>query len=413
MYTGKIIKFHRELANLTQEQLGKGICSATHISKIERGLTEYSSEITDLLAEKLKINLNHELSKIMNIKEKLDMWHEMIISLNMQAASEIQSELASNHLIAISEYETLYNFLSVKFNLKQGNISKVHKQMKKFPKKFKHLPPFEQNLYKHIIGIYHIVMDKHVEAVQTLKSIDFDTYSNALIYYDLAYAYHYNNSTVLAYYYAEKSLHLYKQKNNFLGIIDTENLMLIQIEADQNRDFKDTTEKYYDLIQLCDLCNSPDKKGKLLHNFAYQNLRRKKYEEAAALYKQSMDLKEKYTGIYLLSLEGYIRSGREGKLFSQEELLKYVHEGLEIANVLEDTVYIIVLTLSKYLILHREKQYYKYIVNTALPFLRKHGYIVTAKEYEQELFDYYTKIGEKDKALQIAQSIIHSNGAGQ
>lgn len=42
MLEGKIIKFYREFQGLKQKDLGDGICSSTHISKIERGLTEVS-----------------------------------------------------------------------------------------------------------------------------------------------------------------------------------------------------------------------------------------------------------------------------------------------------------------------------------------------------------------------------------
>ncbi|WP_042143615.1 helix-turn-helix domain-containing protein [Paucisalibacillus sp. EB02] len=410
MYEGKVIKFYRELAGITQEQLGHGICSTTHISKIERGLTEYSSEITDMLAKKLDINIEKEVRKLTEIKEKLDMWHEMIISFNMQAAADLQKELASNQLIEISDYKTLYYLLSLKYSLKQGNLTNISKQLKKLPKNQNNLPPYEQNLYKHVMGIYQMIMENHPESIQILKKIDFDKYTNALVFYDLATAYHYNNSPVLAYYYAEKALQLYKQKNYFLGIIDAENLMIIQIESNQYRDFKETKEKYQTLLNLCDLCHSPDRKAKLLHNFAYENLRRQKYVEALRLYEQSMALKEKETGIYLLSLEGYIRTGWEGNLLSQEELLKHVHDGLLIAKKVQDNIYTIVLTIHKYSILQREEQYYKYIATKALPYFREHGHLIVAERYEKELFHYYTRVNEIDRALQTAGYVFERIG---
>ncbi|MBB2481294.1 helix-turn-helix transcriptional regulator [Bacillus sp. APMAM] len=46
MLEGKIIKFYRESKGMTQKDLGDGICSNTHLSKIERGLTEVSKELT-------------------------------------------------------------------------------------------------------------------------------------------------------------------------------------------------------------------------------------------------------------------------------------------------------------------------------------------------------------------------------
>lgn len=253
-----------------------------------------------------------------------------------------------------------------------------------------------------------MAIENHLKSIELLRNIDFDSYSNPLVYYDLAAAYHYMNSPVLTYYYAEKALQLYKRKNNFLGIIDTENLMLIQVESDQHRDFKETIEKYENLIGICNLCNSADKKAKILHNFAYEHLRRKNYLQAFNLYKQSMELKERKSGIYLLSLEGYIRSAFEGNLLSQGELLENVHDGLEIAKGIKDSIYAIILTLHHYLILEKMDQYYRYLTNKAIPYFTKHGYIIIARRYEKELFKYYSKIGETERAIVIAERLIDS-----
>ena len=61
MYEGKIIKFYREKYKLTQEQLGKDVCSITHISKIECNQTTYSTEIISLYLRKLLTHPNYLL----------------------------------------------------------------------------------------------------------------------------------------------------------------------------------------------------------------------------------------------------------------------------------------------------------------------------------------------------------------
>ena len=67
MIEGKLIKFYREKAGLTQGQLCEGICSATHLSKIEREITEYSGEITLLLSQRLNICLENEFVRYHNL----------------------------------------------------------------------------------------------------------------------------------------------------------------------------------------------------------------------------------------------------------------------------------------------------------------------------------------------------------
>lgn len=405
MNVGKIIKFYREKANLTQEQLGRGICSATHVSKIERGLTEYASEITSLLVARLEIDKEKENLHLSSIKEKLDLWHEMIISQNMEAASEVKEELQNNPLIHISDHEILYKLIQIKYHIKLGHLETVQQLIKRLPKKTESLTEFEKNVHKHVLGIYYTMMSDHLQSIEILKSIDFEIYANSLVYYDLAIAYYYNKSPVLAYYYAEKALILYKEKNNFLGIIDTENLMLIQLESDHHRDFKETVEQYENLLMICKLVKADDKKAKVLHNYAYEHLRRENYLKAEKLYLESMKLKDKDTDYYLLSLEGYIRCGFEGNLLSREELLGHIHDGLKIAKNINETLFATILNLHKYAILDREARYFRYIESKALPYFNTHGYIMLTQRYTKELFTYYIQIGKTEKALELAVSL--------
>ncbi|GGJ56897.1 helix-turn-helix domain-containing protein [Virgibacillus salexigens] len=407
MYEGKILKFYREKAKITQEQLGRGICSVTHISKIERGLTEYSPEITMLLAQRLNINMEQETANLINLKKKLDQWHEMIISQDYSSATTIYDEFQENEMIIISEYYLYYLLLKGIYHLKQGFIKEAGTLIKTLQKKRNKLNNYEENLMKHVLGIYFMMTDDHLKSIHLLKSIQFDIYSNALVYYDLAAAYHHIHSPVLAYYYGEKALNAYKKKNYFLGVIDTENLMLIEVESGQHRNFKETKEQYQDLIRLCDLCNSPDKKGKILHNFAYEHLKRKKYHEAGKLYKASMDLKEKKSNIYLLSLEGYVRCANEGDFLEKDQLISLIEEGLSIASEIKEPLYNHVFLLHYYTIFDQEKQYYHYLTEKALPYFKEHGFFVTMKRYEKELFNYFLKTEQWERAVQTADNIIN------
>ena len=408
MEAGMIIQFYRKKVGMTQEELGEGICSATHISKIERGLTEFSGEITDMLADRLDIKLERELYYLSNIKKKLDMWHDAMVNYQMGEAAEIWRKLKKNPLLGISDYQIYYQLLEFMYLLKQ-NLSEYWKiKAQKIPTDVAHLSAFEQNLSKHVWGIYYIQTGEQDIAIQHMKAIEFDHYSNGLVYFDFAVAYYYDNSRVLSYYYAEKALQLFKQKNNFLGIIDAENLMIIQIGFDNLRDFKETEEQFNNLLRICDAIHSMDNKGKLLHNFAYENFRRENYLEAAMLYKQSMDLKEKQSENYLLSLEGYIRSGYHGGFATKEELLLEIHEGLKIAKTLDLTLYILILNVHKYAILEKQTDYYRYIHEKAVPYFKENGYFTIAKRYEKELFIHYDQMGEKDVALEIARGMIQA-----
>lgn len=407
MYEGKIIKHYRKKANITQEQLGDGICSVTHISKIERGITEYSPEITMLLANRLGIDMQQELSRLANLKDKLSYWHELMISQNLQAAEALYVELKENELLRLSEHANYYKLLVANYHLIQGNPAISKQYLNGIQLSLDALSGYELNLFKHVLALYHLAVDQHTKSIDIFNSIDFKLYPNPSIYYDLAVAYQHVHSPVLAYHYAEKALNHFKKTNQFLRIIDTENLMLIQVESDRYRNFEDTIEQYENLLTLCDLCNSSDKKAKILHNFAYEHFRRNNYETAGNLYKQSMALKDKGSPLYLLSLEGYTRSALMGNYLPQSALYELIEEGLFIAENCQEPLYMHIFTLHKYAVADPEDAYHEYLHTHVLPFLKRHGYTLTAQTYDRDLFNYYSKKGNSEKALKVAKRLIN------
>ncbi|WP_432354163.1 helix-turn-helix domain-containing protein [Sporosarcina sp. A2] len=408
MYEGKIIRFYRRKVKMTQDELGRGICSVTHISKIERGITEYSPEITKLLSQRLQIDMEKELSCLLNLKTKLDYWHELMISQNRKAATDVHIELKANKLLELSEHAAYYTLLVANYYLTQGSIEKAKKRIDNIESSVDLLSAYEANLFKHVLALYYISVDEHTKSIDIFNTIDYKFYPNPSIYYDLAVAYQNVHSPVLAYHYAEKALNHFKKTNQFLRIIDTENLMLIQVESDKYRNFDDTIEQYENLLKLCDLCNSIEKKAMVLHNFAYEHFRRQNYETAGELYKESMALKDKDTPLYLLSLEGYTRSALIGEFLSQDALIALIDEGSAIADSCDQTLYKLIFNLHRYSAFQQEDDYHEYLFDSVLPYLKLHGYTLTAQTYDRDLFNYYTGKGNPDLALEVAERLINA-----
>lgn len=59
---GDLIKFYRKQAGFSQENLGKGICSAKYIGQIERGENIPTLDIVDQISDKLKVNIYYAYS---------------------------------------------------------------------------------------------------------------------------------------------------------------------------------------------------------------------------------------------------------------------------------------------------------------------------------------------------------------
>ena len=156
MYEGKIIKFYREKNQLTQEQLGEGICSGTHISKIERLQTEYAPEIITLLSERLGINIDNETRNLKNLKKRLNNWQNVIIMQLLDEMNSINNELEQDKFIQISEYINLYKLLKARYLLMNNNSDEAIIIIKEIQKIEHKLAPYDCNLLKHVLGIYYL-----------------------------------------------------------------------------------------------------------------------------------------------------------------------------------------------------------------------------------------------------------------
>ena len=86
VHIGEIIKYHRQLHGMSQEELADGICSRKYLISLEKGKNYPTSYIIDLLNKKLKCNIynyynqvnrHHDMETheyIRQINEKLNVW---------------------------------------------------------------------------------------------------------------------------------------------------------------------------------------------------------------------------------------------------------------------------------------------------------------------------------------------------
>lgn len=406
MYEGKIIKFYRMKSNLTQEQLGKDICSVTHISKIERGMTEHSQEIITLLADNLGIDLQKELDQLKSIEKHLQLWQESIIMHHEVQADKIKAELEKIPLIEISDYKLQYQLILARHFILKEDSKDALKIIKNIKKNYNKLPQYESNLFLHVQGLYSIKAKDYHEAVSLLKTIS-DDYKNYEYYYNLALAYHYINFKVMSYFYAEKALQYFKSTNNFLRIMDTEILMLIQIGDNEHYNFEETVAHYETLIRSCELYHFHRQKGMLLHNLAFKHYNRKMFEPASKIYQESMlVLNDETDSLYLRSFEGYIRCSLEGRLIGKQALLELAEQGLSMAKRIKDTFPKTLFTILLLEIKNNLVKYYEYIHHQALPYFRNNGCYWLIKPFGRKLFHFYSETNQLTKAVEIASEFI-------
>lgn len=306
MYEGEIIKFYREKYNITQDQLGHEICSRAQICRIENNKANPSIVIKKKLTERLGVDLESEFAKLNELKITLDKLHDAIIMQVFDDIIKVKEELEKFELIKISPYRNFYQLLQIRILLLNNKFDEATSIIQKILKIEHKLSPYESNMLKHILGIQSLTNKDYPNAIQLLTSIQNDVYKNPEYFYHLAVAYNEIESNILAYYYAEKAQQFFQQINNYHRAIDAELLMIIQIKDAVGEEI---INRYKNLINSCDLCNSPDRKSIIYYYLAYEYFQRKNYELAKKYYKESMIHEDNPQSLqYLLLLEGYVQS---------------------------------------------------------------------------------------------------------
>lgn len=412
MHEGLIIKYYREKHNFTQQQLCKGICSVAHMSRIERGTAHYSTEITQLLSERLGVNIGQEVLKFEELKETLKQWHDTMIMQDREKTESYKQTLEHNELLERSDLAFYYQLLQVRYLLTNRELKKARRLLTQIETKKHVLGEREAQLFLHMSGAYYLFTGDYSKALEYFKQIEPDLYRNNEFYYHLAITCYRFGHYVKAYEYARTSLNYFKQANHFRKIIDAETLILLtQGGQIVQEDIEEMKKKYMNLMRSCDLFGEIEKKAILMGNLGQEYFLRSKNREANTYYSSAIDLfKQCPNPTYLTALFGYIHTSyliTDGR--NQQQLNELVKEGTQLATKVGNDGDLMKFRLLTFLLKNQMDRYYSYLHESFIPYLRKSGNITLATYYEKQLFKHYLAINEGEKASEVAFSYIQGS----
>ncbi|MEK3854370.1 helix-turn-helix domain-containing protein [Cytobacillus sp. FSL H8-0458] len=405
MKEGLIIKYFRERAGLTQTQLGEGICSVTHISKIERGQTQYSSEITNLICKRLNIDLTLELEKFDTLEIKLHEWLEAMVKQQNEYIEWIKEDLAQNPYLHFSETKYFHSILLARYQLMHGNFDKGKALLESCQVAWNSLERFERNLLQHIWGIYFLNIHNCKEAISHLKTINPKEYNNHEFYFHLATSSHLMNDKVKAYHYGTLALSYFRATNNFKRILDTETVLLIQMGTNDLCQFEETVKKYHTLIKSCRAHKEEVREMTLWHNLAVEYFAKGFYSEASEVYKKVLDQSDLIPNpsVKLGAIRGYVHSCLNLDQYNRQNLRSLLDDGRRLAEQFQNKTYQFVYYMLDILLEDKDiNDYYLFLENTFLPHLHEIGNSTLINLYEKELFHYYRKSSQHEKACRLA-----------
>jgi HTH-type transcriptional regulator, quorum sensing regulator NprR len=397
---GSVIKYHRGVKNWTQAELCDGICSITHLSKIENNSKEADLETIHLLLKRLGITLEAAEEKNTLVSKSLSQLLQAILYFDAETAKEKLEILKMNEdYISISNNVFSYNLYLYRYYLFINDEKLANEQQKVLKKLHKSFSAADYTLYSYFNALWDIQRKNYRESLEKLKELeDSRTIPHYLsgefnYYMALNYGQLMNISSSIT--YAERSLTFFTSQHNFTRIIHTQ--LLLGISYTDFKLFKQAEEVYEHLLR-----NIKMFKHELItpvyHNYAILLGEKRDYEEAARYYHLAMEHARtdlEYNLILCNLTELMIDH-------NQAEAMDNVEKIINLENLPRKEK--LVFKYYDFLLSGKEKAAMRLLEKEVLPYLESKYLIRDYKKYAVPLAEYYTSI-DQEKALFLYKKI--------
>lgn len=397
MLQGEIIKFYREQANLTQAQLSDGICTTTHISKIERGKTAYSEDLITLFSERLEIDIQQEIKRISQIEKLLKKWLNAFVEEDDTLIEQLKIELETIPFIYSTHYTHHYHLLLARYFIYKKQYSKANTQIQLVESQIEVLTSFEKNLYYHTKGIYYIsdkvalYRDGQHLPMMYLQKVDIGEYGQKEYLHHLAVACHLMGASTLAYKYADHALRYFQETYNYKKSILAEAIILLQVSQEKHMHFADIILSYHQLIDRCESLGLQFEKLLLMNNLGFEYFNRAQYHSAAEWYEQVLIEGDEWSPNYLKYLSNYVDSCLEGKIGERRKVIHAIKKGFILSKKHKSKHYTIIFSLLELKAKGNYDAYFHYLEDIAVPYFEKSHHTIYLKRYRKVLYDYYVQ----------------------
>ncbi|MFD1739055.1 helix-turn-helix domain-containing protein [Bacillus salitolerans] len=406
MKSGIIIRYNRVKQGLTQEELAKGICSVSHLSKIESGKYEANRDTIKLLFKRLSIITEIE-SKI--YKEKSDFIRSFYYSvdfLDFFKVKEIMETILQNEEYYL-QTDLHYLFLITKFRYYTyiNNIYKAEILYNKLKKSLTKLSLQEEYLFIHSYSIYLIQTKNYNLAKENLYKLINGNHpfgSTGEVYYHYSLVCSHLDDRGVCILFAQKALEKYSSTNNFHRIMHS--MLLMGISLLKLNNLTDAEEIFMKIREDATRLGEQSLLLACYHNLGIVKREQKKYVESINYFKLALK--------YSYSQEYYYNSLVEliytlSSINQIDHAKEYIEQGLSLHKDIQFTHYIVMLKYFKVLSEGKLENLVHYLEEFAIPTLIDISYTKPLKEFSLILVDFYIEdIKKQNKYLLLA---LHHN----
>ncbi|MBW3110963.1 MULTISPECIES: helix-turn-helix transcriptional regulator [Bacillaceae] len=408
MSIGRIIYYHRKKQSKTQEQLCKGICSTTHLSKIENSSKEGNLETLELLCKRLGVSIEEETAKTLYLKRQLVQFYEAIERLHRDHAERLYQELEKHRdYIQCTEMVYLYELYMLRYLLFTNSPTDYERASLGLKKNMSKFSSFEKYLWEFFQGIYYGQKQQYSKAIAIFDKIE----DKADLYSDKVTDYHYYKAAnhgllkhfTLSLHYSHKALRIFQNTGNILRILHVKiglsaNLIYIN-------DFERAEDLLHTALNDAEMLKDNESKITALHNFGLLNRRKGSLQKSLDYFSQSLKLKKKHTMSYygtlvelvqvLLDLEESERAitllQENLRDFKEQDSIKYIELMVVYLDAIKD-----------------DKRLCDYLIDRGLPVMKQYDLYKSAT-FSERLAAYFKEKGDlvsSNEYLQLSNELL-------
>lgn len=408
MNIGSVIKYYRSKNNLTQSQLADGICSISHLSKIESNTyTPHESTIEALLA-KMGVQWKTELAKRNRLERQLNEFTASLLHYDLEEMERQYSKLLQeNEYIQSTDLVNQYELIKFRYYLLIDDLNRAERQKEMLERIKNSFVESEAWMYQLFLSLHYSMANKKEMAMEHVNALEGGIRSipqkfEGELYYQKARLLIMHEQYELSAHYAELAVQYFRLNYNYIRLLHAQLLLAINY---MRRNLLVQAGGLFEVLKRNSrLTGQKELYNQTLYNFAELLKTREDHNQAFDLLTELHGILPRDTYFYKAVLVSLIETAVEVGADAWE----YVRDLRELSAGPEDEYFLLYLN-------YFEKRNFSqpdllsYSEEKMFPFFRNNGYIRESKKVALELAEHFQREKKWEKAMYY-QSYYDRNG---
>lgn len=405
MQYGPLIKFYRTQAGRTQKELAKGICSISHLSKIENNSKDANEQTVALLLDRLGINLAGIAQEEEQIKQLIYELNEAIdYYLSDQADQAVAKLRAFELVIPFTTILHTYELAKYRYLIFKEDLHAARKQYDLLQKQKKIFSQPQVSLFNYLYAVWLLKKGFYKKADGLLGNISKDSkidISTGELLYHRSIAKTTLEETGYAIYFGKLALQEFMNDHNFNRSLHM--LMLLGINYTHSKIYEEAEECFRHLIRNAEIVKENRLLTEIYHNMGYLQKKLNNFEEAILFFGKSISLQSEHSRHYIVTL--YSIGEVHYELNHAQQAAEAFTKVIQLASKIDNKKYSI---LAKYYLLSLEnpEKSLAFSESKVIPYLEEHdGRSEELFRFYKMLSNHYQKMGRFEQAVKYIKKI--------